>query len=121
MSDQDIPPENSEALDSPPMLEQGCLSDHDIPSEKSESLDSPSIMEHDQDIPSGKSEALDSLSMLEHTKVVCVIKISLLKIKLTGLTSYVVTCKDCLCDQDSLLRNQRHWNSPPMLEHAKVV
>ena len=120
---------------------KGCLSDQDIPPEKSEALDSPTMLEHakvawvirtsllknqrhwthrlwwnmqklfewsghpsweirgiglthygeiykgclsDQDILPEKSEALDSQSMLEHTKIVWVIR-------------------------TSLLRNQRHW------------
>jgi len=169
---------------------KGCLSDQDIPPEKSEALDSHTMLEHakvvwvirasllrsqrhwthilcwnmqrlfewsghlsweirgtrltryvgtckgclsDQDILPEKSEALDSQPMLEHAKVVWVIRTSLLrsqrhwthslcwnmqrlfewsghhfwKIRGTGLTSYVGTCKDYLSDH--LLRNQRHW------------
>jgi hypothetical protein len=133
-----------------------CLSDQDIPTEKSEALDSHAMLEHakvvwvirswhpnweirgtgltyyvrtcnnclsDQDILTEKSEALDSQPMLEYAKVVWVIRIS-------------------------QLRNQRHWthilcwnmqrlfewsgpdipteksealDSHTMLEHAKIV
>jgi hypothetical protein len=94
---------------------KGCLSDQDIPTEKSEALDSHTMLEHarlfewsghpnweirgtgltcyieickgclsDHDIPTDKSEAMDLHAMLEYAKVVWVI-----------ITSQ--------------LRNQRHW------------
>ena len=126
------------------------LTDQDIPSEKSEALDSPSMLEHakvversghpsweirgtgltsyvgtckghltNQDIPPEKSEALHSHTMLEHAKVIWLIRTSLLRnqrhcthslcwnmqrpfdwsghssweIRGTALTTYVDTCK----------------------------
>ena len=44
-----------------------------------------------------------------------------LKIRGTGLTNYVVICKDFLRDQDILLEKSEALNSPAMVKHAKVV
>ena len=136
-----------------------CLSDQDIPPEKSVALDSQSMLEHakrlfewsgclsDQDIPPKKSEALDSHPMLEHTKVIWVIRTSLLRnqrhwthilcwniqrlfewsghssweIRGTGLTSYVGTCKGCLSDQNTPPEKSEALDSHPMLEHTKII
>ena len=131
---------------------KSCLSDHNISPKKSEALDSPPIRTHrsclsDQDIPPEKSGELDSPTMLEHAKVVWVIRTSLLKnqrhwthhlcwnmqklfersghpscdIRGTGLTSYVRTCKCCLSDQDIPPEKSETLDSPTMLEHTKVV
>ena len=105
---------------------KGCLSDQDILPEKSEALDSPAI--------------------LEHTKIVWMIRTSLLRnqrhwthilcwnmqrmfewwnssweIKGTGLTFYSRTCKDCLSDQNIPPDKSEALDSQPMLEHAKIV
>jgi len=131
---------------------KGNLTDQDVPAEKSEALDSHAMLEH------AKVIWLTRTSLLRNqrtglTHYVGTIQKSFdwsghpsWEIRGTGLTSYVGTCKDHLTDQDILLRNQRHWthvlcgtckghltdqnippeksealDSPPMLQHAKLV
>ena len=101
----------------------------------------------DQNIPPEKSEAPDSQPMLEHGKIIWVIRISLLrnnrhqthslcwnmqrllewsghpfwKVRGTGLTSYIGTCKGCLSDQDILSEKSGALDLHTILKHANVV
>ena len=132
-------------------MQKGCLSDQNIPPEKSEALDSLTMVEHAKvvwvDISLEKSEALDSHSMLEHAKVVWVIRTSLLRnqrhwthplhwnmqrlfewsdhpfweIRGTGLTSYVGTYKGYLSDQDISPEKSEALDSPTIVKYTKVV
>jgi len=130
LSNQNIPPEKSEALDSPPMLEHAKF----VWVIRTSLLKNQRHWTHilckhclrDQNIPPDKSEALDSHTMLEYAKVVWVIRTSLLRnqrhwthklyrnmqrlfewsgylfwqIRGTGLTCFIGTYKVCLSDQD---------------------
>ena len=101
----------------------------------------------DQDIFSEKSEALDSHAIVEHVKVVWVISTSLLrnqrhwthmlcynmqklfiwsehsfwKIRGTGLTRYIGTCKGFWSNQNISSEKFKALDSQPMLEYAKIV
>ena len=107
---------------------KGCLSDQDIPPKKSEALDSHAMyvrtckgcLSH-QNIPPEKSEALNSHPMLEHAKVIWVIRPSLPRNQRHGLTHYVGTCKGSLSDQNIPSEKSEALDSQTMLEHARVV
>jgi len=94
-----------------------------------------------------KSEALNSPAILEYAKIFWVISTShlrnwrhwtyslywnmqrflewskhlLWKIKDTGLTTYVGTCKNCLSDQNTSSKKSETLDSHSMLEHVKIV
>ena len=101
-----------------------------------------------QNIPFEKSEvALDSHPMLEHARIIWLIRTFLLrnqrhwthtlcwnmqrlidwseysfwKIRFTGLTAYVGTCKDYLTDQNIPFEKSEALDLHPMLKHAKVI
>jgi len=76
---------------------------------------------NDQNISFEKSEALYSQAMLEHTKVVWMIRTSLLRNQRHWTHSLIGTCKGCLSDQDILPKKSEALDSHPMLGHAKVV
>ena len=155
LSDQDIPPETSEALDSPTMLEhakvvwvirtfllrhqrhwthqlcwnmqKGCLSDQNIPSEKSEALDSPTIVEHAKVVWVIRTSLLRNQRHWTHQ--LCWNMQRLLewsghpfwKIRGTGLTDYGGTCKSCLSDQNIPPEKSEALDSPTMVKYTKVV
>ena len=106
---------------------KGCLSDQDIPPEKSEALHSPSMLGHAKVVWVIKTSLLKSQRHCTHQlcwnmqKVVWVIRTSLLReIKSTALTNYVGTCKDCLSNQDIPPEKSEALDSQTMLEYAKV-
>jgi len=131
---------------------KGDLTDQNIPSEKSEALDSPTMLvqrwfdwsEHpfweirgtgltayvgpykddltDQNIPSEKSEALDSPPMFVHAKVIWLIRTSLLRNQRHWtLTTYVCSCKGDLTNQNIPSEKSEALDSPAILVHAKVI
>ena len=129
---------------------KGCLSEQDIPPKKSEALDSHPILGHAKVVWVIKTSLLRNQRHWTHQlywnmqKVVWVIRTSLLKnqrhwthmlcwdmqrlsehpsweIRGTKLTGYVRTCKGCLSDQDIHSEKLEALDSHPILEHAKVV
>jgi len=76
---------------------------------------------NNQNIPFEKSEALYSQAMLEHTKVVWMIRTSLLRNQRHWTHILIGTCKGCLSDQNILPKKSEALDSHPMLGHAKVV
>ena len=147
LSDQNIPPEKSEALDSHPMLKVvwvirtsllrnqrhrthplwwnmqrlfewlGHLSWEIRATGLTFYVGTYKGCLSDQDIPSEKSEPLDPPTMMKHAKVVWVIRTSPWEIRGTRLTSYGGTCKGCLSDQDIPSEKSQALDSQPMLEH----
>ena len=101
----------------------------------------------DENISFEKSEALGSHPMLEHAKVIWLMRTFLLRnqrhwthllcwnmprsfdwwehlfweIRGTGLTSYVRRCQGHLTDENISFEKSEALDSPPMLEHAKVI
>ncbi len=102
LTDQNIPFEKSEALDSHAMLRHADWSEHFFWKIRGTGLTCyvGTCKDYliDQNIPFEKSEPLDSQSMLEHVRLFDWSEHSFLEIKGTGLTVYVGTCKDYFTD-----------------------
>jgi len=105
---------------------RGHLTNQNIPREKSEAMDSHPILGHTKIIrlvkgtPYGKSEAVNSLSMLQHTKVIWLISISSWEDKGSGPTSYIKTYRGHLIDQNIPPEKPEALDSRPILEHPKI-
>ena len=106
---------------------KGCLSDQGIPHEKSEALDSPSMLEHAKIVWVIRRSLLRNQRHWTH--ILCWNMQRLFEwsghsswvIRGTRLTAYVGTCKGCLSDHDISPKKSEALDSPPMLKHAKVV
>ena len=106
---------------------KGCLSDQDIPPEKSEPLDSHSMLEHAKVGWVIKTSLLRNQRHWTHwlwwnmQKLFEWSEHSFWEIRGTGLTPYVGTYKGCLSDQDIFFEKSEALDPHSMLEHAKIV
>jgi hypothetical protein len=106
---------------------KGCLSDQDIPTEKSEALDSHPMLEHAKVVWVIRTSLLKNQRHWTH--ILCWNMQRLFEwsehpnweIRGTRLTIYVRTCKGCLSDQDIPTEKSEALDSQSMLKHAKVV
>jgi len=106
---------------------KGCLSDQNIPFEKSEALDSHPMLEHVKVVWVIRTSLLRNQRHWTH--ILCWNMQELFEwsehlfweIRGTGLTRYVGTCKDCLSDQNITSEKSEALDSRPILEYAKVV
>jgi hypothetical protein len=103
------------------------LSDQNIPAEKSEALDSQPMLKHAKvgwvirTSPLRNQRHWTHLLSWNMQRLVEWSGHPHWEIKGTGLTSYVRTCKGWLSDQDILAEKSEALDSQTMLEHAKVV
>ena len=125
------------------------LSDQDIPPDKSEALNSPSMLEYAKVVWVIRTSLLRNQRHWTHCLCWNMFELSGFRASLlknqrhwtyclcwnmqrlcewsehpswkTGLTVYVGACKSCLCDQDIPSRKSKALDSPPMLEHAKII
>ena len=106
---------------------KGCLSDQDIPPEKSEALDSPTMLKHAKVVwvirtsPMRNQRHWTHLLWWNMQRLFKWSKHFFWEIRGTGLTPYIGTCKGCLSDQDIPPGKSEALDSLTMLEHAKVV
>jgi Fe-S cluster biogenesis protein NfuA len=106
---------------------KGCLSDQDILTENSEALDSHPMLEHAKVIWVIRTSQLRNQRHWTH--ILCWNMQRLFEwsghpnweIRGTGLTAYIGTCKGCLSDQNILTKNLEALDLHTMLEHAKIV
>jgi hypothetical protein len=106
---------------------KSCLSDQDIPTEKSEALDSQPMLKHAKVVWVIRTSQLRN--QRHWTYSLCWNMQKLFEwskhlnweIRGTRLTSYVGTCKDCLSDQDIPTEKSEALDSHTMLEYAKIV
>jgi len=123
-----LPPEKSEALDSPPMLVHAKViwvirtSLHDIRGTGLTSYVGPCKGDlSDQNISPEKSEALDSPPMLVHAKVIWLIRKFLLRNQRPWTHLLCWCMKGDLSDQNIPPKKSEVMDSPTMLVHAKVI
>jgi len=106
---------------------KGCLSDQDIPPEKSEALDSQAMLEHAKVVWVIRVSLLRNQRHWTHMLYWNMQRLFewsghlSWEVRGTGLTCYIGTCKGCLSDQDIFSEKSEALDSQPMLEHAKVV
>jgi len=106
---------------------KGCLSDQGIPSEKSEALDSHTMLEHAKVVWVIRTSLLKNQRHWTH-RLCCNMQRLFewsghpsWEVRDTGLTGYIGTCKGCLSDQDIPPEKSEALDSHAMLEHKKVV
>ena len=106
---------------------KGCLSDQNIPPEKSEPLDSPTMVEYAKVVWVIRTFLLRNQRHWTHPLCWNIQRLSewsghlFWEIRGTRPTFYVRICKDCLSDQDISLKKSEEQDSPTMMKHAKVV
>ena len=102
---------------------KGCLSDQDIFSEKSEVLDSHAIMEHVKVVWVISTSFLRNQRHWTHMLYYNMQKLFIWsehKIRGTGLTRYIGTCKGFSSDQYIPPEKSEALDSLAILEHTKV-
>jgi len=101
---------------------KGGLTDQNIPSEKSEALDSPPMLVHAKVVWLIRTSLLRNQRHWTHLLWWSMqrVRTSLL-IRGTGLTAYVGPCKGGLTDQNIPSEKSETLDSPTMLVHAKVI
>jgi len=106
---------------------KGCLSDQDIPSEKSQALDSHAMLEHAKVVWVIRTSLLRNHRHWTHTLCWNIQRLlewsGHLFWEITGTrpTNYVRTCKGCLSDQDIPSDKSEALDLHTMLKHAKVA